>query len=68
MRWISQQGKSYRAERQRRKWGKDDFETTIIAEIRAGPGARQKALDMEATNARGLRPDNLTNPDYHVRP
>jgi RHS repeat-associated protein len=65
---ISKKGKSYRAERQRRKWGKDDFDTTIIAEIPAGPGARQKALDIEAANAAGLRPENLTNPDYHVRP
>jgi hypothetical protein len=65
---ISKEGKSYRAERQRRKWGKDNFDTTIIAEIPAGPGARQKALDIEASNARGLRPENLINPDYHVRP
>ncbi|MGR5287730.1 RHS repeat-associated core domain-containing protein [Vibrio maritimus] len=65
---ISKKGKSYRAERQRRKWGKDDFDTTIVAEIPAGPGARQKALDIKASNARGRRPESLTNPDYHVRP
>lgn len=65
---ISTKGKSYRAERQKRKWGEDDFETTIIAEIPAGPGARQKALDIEASNARGLRPENLTDPRYHQRP
>ncbi len=65
---ISKKGKSYRAERQRRKWGKEDFDTTIIAEVPAGPGARQRALDIEAANAHGLRPENLINPDYHVRP
>ncbi|WP_263710789.1 hypothetical protein [Fluctibacter corallii] len=33
---ISKKGKSYRTERQRRKLGKDDFDSTIIAEIPAG--------------------------------
>jgi len=49
-------------------WGEDTFESTIISEIPAGPGARLKALDIEARNARGLRPDNLTNPQYHQVP
>ena len=31
-------------------------------------GARLKARDIEASNARGLRPDNLTNPLYHQVP
>jgi hypothetical protein len=65
---ISKKGKSYRAESQRRKWGKDDFDTTIIAEISAGPGARKKALAIERSNANGLRPENLINPKYHMRP
>ena len=65
---ISNKGKSYRAEKQVRKWGKNDYESTIIAEIPSGPGARQKALDIEATNAQGLRPENLTSPRYHQKP
>ena len=65
---VSKKGKSYRAENQIRKWGKGDFESTIISEISTGTGARQKALDIEASNAAGLRPDNLTNPFYHKIP
>jgi len=65
---IRQDGKSLRAERQVRKWGSQNYESTIIAEIPAGPGARAKALAIEGANAKGLRPGNLTDPKFHQRP
>lgn len=66
---ITAAGKSPRAERQRNKWGSDSFETTIIAEIPAGPGAREAALRIEKLNAQGLKQaGQLGKPEYHRRP
>lgn len=68
---IRKDGKSSRAESQVRskKFGADKYESTIIGEVPAGPGARQKILDMEKSNASGLRESGqLSNPDLHSRP
>lgn len=76
---IGVNGKSARAERQVRKWAKekDEFgnlkcancESTIIGEIPAGAGARQRALDIESSNAQGLRDaGQLKNRNLHDRP
>ncbi len=66
---ISKKGKSYRAEFQRRRWGSDQYETTIIADIPTGPGARQRALQIEKANADGLRAsNNLSDDFFHKRP
>lgn len=77
---IRQDGKSYRAESQVRKWdaltkGKRKHESEIIAKIPCGKGARAKALALEKTTANSLRKSGLltakipgTNQLYHTRP
>lgn len=52
---IRKDGKSYRAEKQKRKWnraeGEGKYDTRVVKKIAAGKGARVKALAAEIKNA-----------------
>jgi hypothetical protein len=76
---IGKNGKSYRAEKQVRRWAKEKDEfgnikcgncvSTIIGEIPAGAGARARALGIESSNAAGLRAaGQLKDKSLHQRP
>ena len=69
---ISAKGKSVRAQSQISKWKNeglcDNCASTIIGEIAAGKGARQKVLNIERSNATGLRDAKQLDPNLHRRP
>lgn len=62
--------KSYRATRQVNKWDREasynKYDSRIVQEFPAGPGARQEALEAEKINAKKL--GEQLDPVKHKRP
>lgn len=69
---IRKDGKSYRAERQVRKWNKEEgegkYESTITHEEPAGEGARDKILEYEKQRANELKKLEQLNEGKHQIP
>ena len=70
---VSKSGKSYRATGQVNKWNKAEgagkYDSRITQQVPAGPGARQKILNAEKSNAQRLQQQGqLRDPKKHVRP
>ena len=69
---IRNDGKSYRAEQQVRKWNKDEggyiYESEITHQEPAGAGARDKILKYEKDRANNLRERKELDKYKHIRP
>jgi len=67
---VNKNGKSYRAQSQvnklNKKNGFEKYDSRIVDEVPAGPGARDKILRKEKENADRLRTE--LDPDIHKRP
>ena len=69
---VTKSGKSYRAEKQVRRWNKevgyDKYKSEIVHWEPAGEGARNRILDFERDRSKKLRNLGEIDKKRHVRP